>query len=254
MVLSRIRSISARYFSTIFGCLALSALVLSSCEAKVFTKIELKNNGTAKISSAVSFSGEIASAFAKSPTLESSLLESLKTRGVDLVKVSSSENEVIFSYDFGIAEPSFEKDQVVAGRVGDQLEKVFDLTGVKFIAIEPKETGTVVKVRLEKPYGLLQALQKAVENEPDAALLLGVYETNTKMGVEVSFPGGVIDPGIFEVEESSAVFYQYLDEFEDVSVSVSGSLESAEPNLMLWILGGAGAIMVFLGFFVRKKK
>lgn len=227
--------------------------VTSGCRATIETRVEVNSSASANVSVAVMFTGEAGQVFDEHPAVAESFVAALDARGV-VVERRDVNDGVRFVAELGVADPSTAPDQVVAGTVGPALVELSDVTGVAAMAIEPRaERVAVVKFALVEPAGVVAALSEAVAGLPDGPLLSATYRANTVVSVSVSFPGGVVDPGLFEVDGTTATYVVPVDELNDTAVSVSGSLEDPGRRWLLWVFAGAGVLLVAAGAVGRRR-
>lgn len=109
-----------------------------------------------------------------------------------------------------------------------------------------QDAAVVARLELGKPEQLLEAIEAAVQTQPDAGAVFETMAEKTVVGVSVTFPGGIVgEPSVtgisseaLVVDGNTVTVSQLLSEAGVGVVTVTGDPDPGVPWLGVGIGGG----------------
>lgn len=215
---------------------AAAVVLLSGCETRISTRIDVRSDATAVVRTSVRFDGAIAEKLESDTQLRTQFEAQLRTRGLEFEHDAST-----MTYTTTLR--------------GDAIGNMGALTGVAGVRIERRDDGTAaVLVATQRPVQLEAALIESVRNEPDRAALAVTAAENTFLRIDVVYPGPVLSADSGQVDGNTVSYEEQLADWPEGVLSTVGSLRRDTSLPWRWIIAGCASLAAVLWVGVRRRR
>lgn len=222
------------------AAVALTAALLSGCEAGPVTTVHVTGPSQAQINVAAVFTGEAADAVLSDQAILDDLVANVERLTGHEVQVSR------------------EADTLMASSVvtAEELPKLSSITGVGSVSATTQGSDTTVLVEMVPATHLAEAVAEGTKGREDSEALAATLLASATVRVVVSFEGEVLSSSAQGVElestETTVTASRPADASDPASFQVTG--RTFGKSWLPWILGGAVLLLAVIGWLVAQRR